>query len=140
MGCFGSSHSRLDSSLSAVLRDSCSPSRTSSWCGSRSLGASRPWSHAWSGSPFQCVDEGQQEEYSSVELINVIACIFKTCNLLPAPSEGNKICSLHTGLNADEQPSLSYWPPIRDVLAEILSDLNDCISPTTTGRLSKKVS
>ena len=42
------------------------------------------------------------------------------CDLPPAPLEGCKIRSFLTGLDADDQPSLSYQFPIGDASADIL--------------------
>ena len=47
------------------------------------------------------MDEGGQEEYSSVDLVDVIAFIRKECDLPLALSEGQKIWSFCAGLDAD---------------------------------------
>ena len=57
-----------------------------------------------------------------------------------ALSEGCKIRSFRAGLDDDEQLVSSYWLLIGDAPADIFADIDDCISSTTTGMHSKKVS
>ena len=60
-------------------------------------------------------------------------------HLPEAPSEGCKIRGFLAGPDDDEQPAY-YRLPIADASADSFADVDDCISWTTTGMWSKKVS
>ena len=66
--------------------------------------------------------------------------IHSESNVPLALVEGQKIWSFCSGLDADEQLSSSYRLPIEDMSADILADIYEHISSTTSGMLSKKVS
>ena len=84
-------------------------------------------------------DEDHQEEHSSLELMDGIAQMCFESSLPAAPSEGCKIRSFRTGLDAEEQSSSSYRLSIGDASADIV-DIDDRISSSTSVMRSKKVS
>ena len=65
----------------------------------------------------------------------------RSVNDLPeAPSEGRKIRRFCAAWDDGDQPASSYHLPVRGTSADILLDIDDLISSTTTGMRSKKVS
>ena len=71
--------------------------------------------------------------------MNVIAKMRSESHLPEAPLEGPKIFAFYAVPDDDEQPAPSYRLPIGDVSADILADIDDHISSTTTGMRLKKV-
>ena len=127
-------------SSSARSRSSQSPSRTSSRHGSGSPSGSHCRLHLLSHLLFHRADEDRQEEQLLLEFVNVIVQMKSESRLPEAPLEGCKIHGFCEGLDDDEQPESSYRLPIGDASADILADIDDHISSTTTGMRSKKVS
>ena len=74
-----------------------------------------------------------------MELVDVIAHMHMESDLPPAPLEGCKIQGFCAGLDVEEQPSSSYRLPIGDASVDILANIGDCISSSTSGMCSKKI-
>ena len=54
--------------------------------------------------------KGWQEEYSSVDFVELVSWFCKLCFLPPAPADG-KVCGFCTGQDLGNQPSSSYYLP-----------------------------
>ena len=126
---------RCGGGLSHLLRRLRSPSVVSSKFGSRSLNLSCDCSSSRSLS--RCDEPGDgREEHLLADIVKV-SWIHEVCDLSLAPSENRKICEFWDGLDPDEQPSSSYHLPISDASANILGDIDSCISSSSSGMCSK---
>ena len=127
--------------MSRQSRHSRSPSRTSSREGSASPGRGKRGSCSHSPSQSRRVDEDcRQEEKSSPDFVTVVSHLRSLTGLPEDPSEGRKIHGFMAVLEDDDQPAASYKLPIGGTSADILADIDNRVSSTSSGMCSREVS
>ena len=98
------------------------------------------WRHSCSHShtPSLCADKDRREEQSSLDFVAVVAHLYSVNELLEAP-ENRKIHCFQAALDDEDQPVSSHRLPVGGALADILADIDDCVSSPFTGMHLKKV-